>query len=148
MLGIKFRRELAGLTQSELAASLGVCRTAVTNWETLAVYPRAELLPNIARELGCSIDELYTDTKKDREGGEYEMIKLTGENLVALRSAEPITISRGEDKVVIVGQVSFSYSTGSESACGEFNLPIELLPELHKLNYEANQIIARVGDLF
>lgn len=66
MIGIKIRRDMAGITQNELAASLGVCRTAVTKWETLSAYPRAELLPNIAKELCCTIDQLFVaDNEKE-----------------------------------------------------------------------------------
>lgn len=59
MKGLKAMRIRAKLTQSELALKLGVKQTTVAMWETDASYPRAELLPLIARELGCTIDDLY-----------------------------------------------------------------------------------------
>ena len=48
------------MTQAELASVLGVKQTTVAMWETAASYPRAELLPVIAKTLNCTIDELYT----------------------------------------------------------------------------------------
>lgn len=52
-------RAAAGVTQAGLAASLGVDRTTVTKWETGQSMPRADMLPKVARLLGCSIERLY-----------------------------------------------------------------------------------------
>lgn len=47
----------------QLAEKLGVTRTAITKWETGDSYPRAEMLPQIAKHLGCTIDDLYAETE-------------------------------------------------------------------------------------
>ena len=47
-----------GLTQEELAASLGVSDKAVSRWETGAVCPDIELLPGLANFFNVSLDEL------------------------------------------------------------------------------------------
>lgn len=61
MKGIKSLRLKQKLTQSELAEKLGVKQTAIAMWETGMNYPRAEMLPLIAKILNCTIDELYAE---------------------------------------------------------------------------------------
>ena len=53
---VKRLRESKNMTQSEIALALGVNRTAVSMWETGDSMPRAELLPQLAKVLGCTID--------------------------------------------------------------------------------------------
>lgn len=52
---IRALREAAGMTQIELAASMGVVQNAVSNWENEVCLPRARQLPL----LGCKIDDLF-----------------------------------------------------------------------------------------
>lgn len=59
MKNIAKLREQAGLTQAAFAVSLGVDRSSVAKWEAAGVYPRAQLLPLIAKILKCSIDDLF-----------------------------------------------------------------------------------------
>lgn len=58
--GIKPKRVEAGLSQKQLAEMLRVTQAAVANWEAGTAYPRASQLPELAKALNCSIDELYT----------------------------------------------------------------------------------------
>ena len=58
--GIRARRKAAGLTLQELAARIGVTQQAVGMWERGETLPAADRLPDIARALECSIDELYS----------------------------------------------------------------------------------------
>ena len=60
MNGLKFMRKAAACTQAELADILGVAQSTVAMWETGKAYPRAELLPIIAKTLNCTIDDLYS----------------------------------------------------------------------------------------
>lgn len=64
MLVLKARRELIGMTQEELAKSMSVGQSAVSQWERGAVMPRAELLPQLAKVLGCTIDELFGEGER------------------------------------------------------------------------------------
>lgn len=64
MKNLKSIRIKCGLTQSKLAALIGVEVSTVTKWETCTSYPRAEMLPELAKILGCTIDELYADAVK------------------------------------------------------------------------------------
>lgn len=58
---IKELREKLGLTQGLLASALGLDRSTVAKWETGEAKPRANTLPELAKALGCTIDELYRD---------------------------------------------------------------------------------------
>lgn len=51
-------RHKRGLTQDDLAAYIGVSKTAVSKWETGTTYPDITLLPQLAAYFNISIDEL------------------------------------------------------------------------------------------
>ena len=51
-------RHKRGITQDELAAYLGVSKSAVSKWETAMTYPDITLLPRLAAYFNISIDEL------------------------------------------------------------------------------------------
>lgn len=55
---IRVARVKLGYTQARLAQKLGVSASAVAMWERGKSAPRASMLPDLARELHCSIDEL------------------------------------------------------------------------------------------
>lgn len=56
---IKNYRNHLGLTQQEVADVLGVTQKAVAKWECGKGMPRAEMLPKLAKVLGCTIDDLF-----------------------------------------------------------------------------------------
>lgn len=58
---IKDFREKRNKTQTELAKDLGVSQQAVAMWEKGTNKPRADKLIQLARILGCTIDELFKD---------------------------------------------------------------------------------------
>ena len=51
-------RRKHGITQEELAASLGVSKAAVSKWETGSTYPDILMLPRIAAYFDLTVDEL------------------------------------------------------------------------------------------
>ena len=53
-------RRAAGLTQEALAEKLGVSSQAVSKWENDQSCPDIALLPELAKILGCTTDELLT----------------------------------------------------------------------------------------
>ena len=56
---IKKYRHSLGLTQEDLANSLGVTFQAVSKWESAKAAPDIALLPTMAELFGCYIDELF-----------------------------------------------------------------------------------------
>lgn len=62
MYAIRPRRLAAGLTQQELADKLGLTDTAISKMEARGRYPSVRMLPFLAAELHCTIDELFTDS--------------------------------------------------------------------------------------
>ena len=57
-------RQKAGLTQEKLAEALSVSMQAVSRWETTDTLPDAALLPDLANELGVTIDDLFGGTPR------------------------------------------------------------------------------------
>jgi len=60
---IRNRREKAGLSQENIAKGLSVSQQAVAKWENGKALPRADKLPELARILNCTIDELLATDK-------------------------------------------------------------------------------------
>ena len=67
-IGIKIKqlRLLAGMTQEQLAAKVGVSPQSVSKWETAVTMPDITLLPILAGELGVSIDDLFDLTTEQK----------------------------------------------------------------------------------
>jgi transcriptional regulator with XRE-family HTH domain len=61
-------REARGLTQAQLAAAMGISRSAVTQWESGETHPDPASLDQLAIALNASLDYLYglTDDGDDR----------------------------------------------------------------------------------
>lgn len=55
---IRMLRERAGMTQSAVAAKIGVTREAVANWERGSSAPRQAMLPLLATSLGVEVEAL------------------------------------------------------------------------------------------
>lgn len=54
-------RKAHGLTQTQLGERLGVSGQAVSKWEKEKNLPDVMLLPQIAKELGVTVDRLYQE---------------------------------------------------------------------------------------
>lgn len=57
-MGIKKVREIAGLTQIQLAEAVGISQSAIALWEAGRTMPRADKLSQLAKVLNCTVDEL------------------------------------------------------------------------------------------
>ena len=53
------RRKAAGLTQSRLAENVGVSRKTINTVENRVFVPSTVLALKLARELGCSVHDLF-----------------------------------------------------------------------------------------
>ena len=51
-------RQQAGLTQTELAAAVGVAVSNIAFWELKGTPPRGEVLPALAKALGVTVDAI------------------------------------------------------------------------------------------
>ena len=78
---LKNVRKQRGITQEELAETLGVSRQAISKWESDNGYPETEKLLAISETLNISIDFLLNDSSSS-EGkqkiAELESIKASG----------------------------------------------------------------------
>lgn len=54
-------RERKGLSQKELADILNITQGAVSQWELGLSRPTSKILPELAKALDCTIDELFKD---------------------------------------------------------------------------------------
>lgn len=59
-------REKKGLSQKQLGDKLGVSNKAISKWENGGAYPSSELMLPLAKELGISIEELYTNLSNSK----------------------------------------------------------------------------------
>lgn len=66
VMQIRKLREDRGILQLQLAASMGVAQSVVSNWESEVALPRTRQLPQLAQVLGCSIDELFMPDRRPR----------------------------------------------------------------------------------
>lgn len=55
---IKAMRNRAKITQAALAAQLGISQSTIAMWESRSNLPRAGMLPELAKILNCTIDDL------------------------------------------------------------------------------------------
>lgn len=63
----KIRRDL-DITQKQLAETVGVEQQTVCGWERGRFEPRMSMLPRIAEALGCTIDDLFDESKGKTSG--------------------------------------------------------------------------------
>jgi transcriptional regulator with XRE-family HTH domain len=59
MLTIKKLRIKNNLSQAELAEKLHVTQGAISHWETAEATPNIEKLPELAKILNCTINDLF-----------------------------------------------------------------------------------------
>lgn len=59
MVNLRTKRRDLGLSCQEIAKKLQVSQQAVYKWEVGAAFPSTAKLPQLAKILGCTIDELY-----------------------------------------------------------------------------------------
>jgi len=52
------RKYTVGLTQTQVAAALGLTPSAIAKWETGIANPSVRVLPKLARLYGCTVDDL------------------------------------------------------------------------------------------
>lgn len=62
-------RRRKNITQAQLAETLGLkSQSTVAMWENGHRNPPSTMLPQLASELGCTIDELYSHEPPEQNG--------------------------------------------------------------------------------
>lgn len=82
---IKVLRKEKGVTQEELANSVGVSFQAVSKWENNIALPDITLLPMLAEYFGVSMDELFDFSLREAEA---EIKKIVNE-AAEFRESDP-----------------------------------------------------------
>lgn len=67
---LRAARELAGLTQEQVAAELGVHSVTVSRWESQGVNARSDTLVRLAKLYGRNVDSLISGERGEGIGGE------------------------------------------------------------------------------
>ena len=68
MNGFKAMRERARITQKALASRMRIAQSTVAMWESGENAPRAKKLQELARILGCTVDDFFKDyVEEDKE---------------------------------------------------------------------------------
>ena len=62
---VKERRELAGLTQTELADKVETKRITIASLEKSKYEPSVGLAMRIAKTFNCTVEDIFTEVKKD-----------------------------------------------------------------------------------
>jgi transcriptional regulator with XRE-family HTH domain len=60
---IRDKREERGLKQKFVAQACGVSQQMLSEYENGKTFPRANILFNIAKVIGCKVDDLYEEQK-------------------------------------------------------------------------------------
>lgn len=67
-MNIETLRVSKNMTQEQLAEQLGIARSTVAMWESGEAMPRSDKLPELAKILNCSIDELFGENEAIKNG--------------------------------------------------------------------------------
>jgi putative transcriptional regulator len=90
---IRYFRRLADLSQDQLAQRLGVHKQTVSDWERGIFNPALETAFALARELGCSTDDLFMPAVSgdvhDDSGTEGATAPASGAGERVVDSAQP-----------------------------------------------------------
>lgn len=62
VMRIRELRKQAGFTQATLAKAMGVTQSIASDWDNEVYLPKTRQLPELARLLNCSINDLFIST--------------------------------------------------------------------------------------
>ena len=88
---ISYLRKEKGLTQAELGDLLGVSNQAVSKWESEMTMPDIMLLPEIAKVLGVTLEDIYC------ENNEFEIVEKNAVSKVTDRRIIFINVKSKEE---------------------------------------------------
>lgn len=123
-VNIQKYRKLSGLTQTDLAVKLGVTFQAVSKWENGKSLPDVLLMPKMAEAFGCSIDALFSYTKKTNDDYVIKQIKSqigdreSAEKFLSIIAMDGGTDMSDEKIKQLVGEVYRSIGKNKEEKQG------------------------------
>lgn len=119
-------RKAKGLTQAELGELLGVSNQAVSKWESEMTMPDIMLLPEIAKVLGVTLDDLYGEHK------EYEIVDKVNSDTVTDKRILLISVKKENTNIKLRIPVQAVYSIFSNDIFKKA-IPDEEIDELFKM---------------
>ena len=66
MFNIKKLRNQRGISQLQRSEMRGISQAMGATWESGNNNPRADKLPDLARVLGCTVDDLFRDSEREK----------------------------------------------------------------------------------
>lgn len=97
---IKDYRKRNGLSQDDLAATLGISRSIIANWENDRTKPTPEMVDEISKKLGIQIE--YSDVLDSNIIGELKNNNLIVDGVVDLFNLEKIINVLDSKNIVLV----------------------------------------------
>ncbi len=88
-------RKAAGLSQAELAELVDVSPKSIAYWETSATPPRSDVLPQLAKALGVSVEDILANqATKPRRPGPVGKLQRVFEQAVTLPRREQNLVAK------------------------------------------------------
>ncbi len=119
-------RKAKGFTQAELGELLGVSNQAVSKWESEMTMPDIMLLPEIAKVLGITLDDLYGEHK------EYEIVDKVNSDTVTDKRILLISVKEENKNIKLRIPVQAVHSILSNDIFKKA-IPDEEIDELFKM---------------
>jgi transcriptional regulator with XRE-family HTH domain len=144
---IKELRKSKGITQEQLAQSLGVSFQAVSKWETNIALPDITLVPILASYFSVSVDELFdfslTETEKEIESIAEEARNYIESNPDQGRKIIENGLKKYPENVVLLNSLLYviNYSENPDETIAVANKIIEKTSR-NDLKYDALRFLA------
>jgi putative molybdopterin biosynthesis protein len=131
---LKSVRQSKGLTQSQLAESVGVKRQAIYDIESGRYLPNTEVALRLARHLGCRVEDLFSE-EAHAESREVMLVEGAGS------ASSRVSVVRVRDRLVgypLEGTSSFGQGFQAADGLLESNgKTVKLFEDLHRLERAA-----------
>ena len=108
-------------TQERLAKELNVSPQAVSKWENDINYPDISLLPDLARFLGVSVDELLSGASASAQETVAAQSAAAQESAAVRESAAEVVSVAADEPAEIVEELSEQYSQGIATQSSGFS---------------------------
>lgn len=143
-------RQNRNMTQEELADRIGVTPQAISKWERGLSLPDTSMLPDLARMLEVSADDLLGISPQSAVGkGDCEMQRILGENL--RNSLEPLELIFGKELIPLFVDKKYADEIKGlrmQLSCEGFLLPVVRVRDELKLDGNEFMILSYQNILY